>query len=61
VDCETLLVADEGQALILLTARPGTPAQERLQLLRVIGEQDLAPVAPESLRPAQQRPRSARP
>ena len=43
VDCETLLVADEGQALILLTARPGTPAQERLELLRVIGQQDLAP------------------
>jgi hypothetical protein len=45
VDCETLLVADEGQVLILLTARAGTPAQERLELLRVIGQQDLAPSA----------------
>lgn len=45
VDCETLLVADEGQALVLLTARPGTPAGERLELLRVIGQQDLAPDA----------------
>ncbi len=43
VDCETLLSTDDHQALVLLTARPGTPAAEQLALLRVVGTQDLAP------------------
>jgi transcriptional regulator with XRE-family HTH domain len=51
VDCETLLVADEGQVLILLTARPGTPAQQRLELLRVVGRQDLEPDTRTGARP----------
>ncbi|MCF2128319.1 helix-turn-helix transcriptional regulator [Strepomyces sp. STD 3.1] len=43
LDCEVLLSDGHSQQLIVHSARPGTPAYERLALLRVIGVQDLAP------------------
>ncbi len=42
VECEVLLGAGHGQQLIVYTARPGSVAQERLDLLRVVGLQDLS-------------------
>ncbi|MCX5340641.1 helix-turn-helix transcriptional regulator [Streptomyces atratus] len=41
LDCEVLVTADCGQRLVIHTARPGTGTYERLQLLRVVGLQDL--------------------
>jgi transcriptional regulator with XRE-family HTH domain len=41
LDCEVLLSSRHDQRLIVYTARPGTEAHERLQLLRVVGMQDL--------------------
>jgi transcriptional regulator with XRE-family HTH domain len=41
LDCEVLLSPDHDQQLIVYTARPGTESYERLQLLRVVGLQDL--------------------
>ncbi|MQY32656.1 hypothetical protein SRB17_06100 [Streptomyces sp. RB17] len=43
LDCEVLLSADHRHHLVLHTARPGTESYERLQLLRVVGLQDMAP------------------
>ncbi|MFJ3795323.1 helix-turn-helix transcriptional regulator [Streptomyces sp. NPDC090088] len=43
LDCEVLLNADTHQQLVVHTARPGTESYERLQLLRVVGLQDMAP------------------
>ncbi|MEV8567876.1 helix-turn-helix transcriptional regulator [Streptomyces sp. NPDC051322] len=43
LDCEVLMGADQGQVLVVHSARPGTEAHERLQLLRVLGLQDLSP------------------
>jgi transcriptional regulator with XRE-family HTH domain len=43
LDCEILLSAAHDQLLIVHTARPGTESHERLQLLRVVGLQDLSP------------------
>ena len=43
LDCEVLLSHDHHQLLIVHTARPGTESYERLQLLRVVGLQDMAP------------------
>lgn len=41
--CEVLTSAETGQNLVILYPRPGTDAQEKLDLLRVIGQQDLTP------------------
>ncbi|WP_053661560.1 helix-turn-helix transcriptional regulator [Streptomyces sp. MMG1121] len=41
LDCEVLLTDDRRHQLILHTARPGTASHERLQLLRVVGVQDM--------------------
>jgi transcriptional regulator with XRE-family HTH domain len=41
LDCEVLLSAGHDQSLVVYTARPGTESYERLQLLRVVGLQDL--------------------
>ncbi|MEV0094085.1 helix-turn-helix transcriptional regulator [Streptomyces sp. NPDC050738] len=46
LDCEVLAVAERGQNLIVHSARPGTEAYERLQLLRVVGLQDFSPQLP---------------
>ncbi|MFD4526692.1 helix-turn-helix transcriptional regulator [Streptomyces sp. NPDC058470] len=43
--CEVLLNPAHDQLLIVHTARPGTESHERLQLLRVVGLQDLTPSA----------------
>ncbi|MEU2334571.1 helix-turn-helix transcriptional regulator [Streptomyces sp. NPDC006654] len=43
LDCEVLLNADTHQQLVIHTARPGTESHERLQLLRVLGLQDMTP------------------
>ncbi|MFE4216731.1 helix-turn-helix transcriptional regulator [Streptomyces sp. NPDC056844] len=43
LDCDVLLSDGHSQQLIVHSARPGTPAYERLELLRVIGLQDLSP------------------
>lgn len=43
LDCEFLLSSGDHQLLIVHTARPGTESHERLQLLRVVGLQNLAP------------------
>lgn len=46
LDCEVLAHLEHTQQLVVHTARPGTDAHEKLQLLRVVGLQDLtAPVA----------------
>jgi hypothetical protein len=39
--CETLLGGVSGQTLVVLFPKPGTDAGEKLELLRVIGTQDL--------------------
>ncbi|NUS10705.1 MAG: helix-turn-helix domain-containing protein [Streptomyces sp.] len=41
LDCEVLLSAGHDQMLVVYTARPGSESYERLQLLRVVGVQDL--------------------
>jgi transcriptional regulator with XRE-family HTH domain len=41
VDCQALLTEDESQALIVLTAAPGSDAAGKLDLLRVIGTQSV--------------------
>ena len=46
LDCEVLLTSRGNQQLVIHTARPGTKAQQRLELLRVIGLQDLTPTDP---------------
>ncbi|MFE3162186.1 helix-turn-helix transcriptional regulator [Streptomyces sp. NPDC059224] len=43
LDCEVLHNADTHQQLVIHTARPGTDSHERLQLLRVVGLQDMTP------------------
>ncbi|MDT0300886.1 helix-turn-helix transcriptional regulator [Streptomonospora wellingtoniae] len=41
LDCEVLLSPEHDQRLVVYTARPGSESRERLELLRVIGLQDL--------------------
>jgi hypothetical protein len=48
LDCEVLLNPEYDQNLIIYTARPGTESYERLQLLRVVGLQDLTVGQPSS-------------
>ncbi|MGD3112594.1 helix-turn-helix transcriptional regulator [Streptomyces sp. YGL11-2] len=43
LDCEVLLSDGHSQQLIVHSARPGTQTYERLELLRVVGLQDLTP------------------
>lgn len=43
LDCQMLLDPDQGQALLVFTAAPGSDAESKLDLLRVIGTQPLAP------------------
>ena len=41
LDCDTLLVHGDDQVLLVYSAAPGTPEAEALELLRVLGLQDL--------------------
>ncbi|MGW5262197.1 helix-turn-helix transcriptional regulator [Microbispora sp. NPDC004025] len=41
LDCEVLLSPEHDQRLVVYTARPGSRSHERLELLRVVGLQDL--------------------
>lgn len=41
LECEVLVSAEHAQRLVVHTARPGTTAHERLELLRVVGLQAL--------------------
>jgi transcriptional regulator with XRE-family HTH domain len=41
VDCETLATDVDGQRLVILSAVPGTEAHGKLQLLRVLGDQNV--------------------
>jgi transcriptional regulator with XRE-family HTH domain len=45
LDCQTLYTADQGQALLILTAAPRTEAAEKLALLAVLGHQRFASAA----------------
>jgi hypothetical protein len=47
---ETLLSQEHHQLLVIHTARPGTESHERLQLLRVVGLQDMVPGGATALR-----------
>lgn len=42
LDCQALINEDQTQALVVLTAQPGTEAYQKLELLAVIGEQSFA-------------------
>lgn len=42
MQCQFLIDPEQGQTLLVLTATPGTPSYERLQLLSVIGTQEIA-------------------
>lgn len=42
LDCEVLLSHEHHHMLVVHTARPGTESYERLQLLRVVGMQDMS-------------------
>lgn len=46
LDCETLLVPDTDQAVVVYSAEPGTPEADSLALLRVLGTQDMQPRRP---------------
>ncbi|WP_069759055.1 helix-turn-helix transcriptional regulator [Streptomyces sp. LUP47B] len=46
LDCEVMVSHEHRHLLVVHTARPGTEAYERLQLLRVVGLQDLTPHEP---------------
>ena len=41
LDCEVMLSPEHDQRLIVYTARPGSESHERLELLRVVGLQDM--------------------
>jgi transcriptional regulator with XRE-family HTH domain len=43
LDCQILFTQNQAQALLVFTAQPGTEGHEKLQLLSVIGTQQLGP------------------
>ena len=45
VQCQLLHDHDQGQALLVYTATPGTDSYQRLQLLSVIGTQRISPTS----------------
>src|SRR5699024_5762219 len=42
LDCDMLIAPDADQTVIVYSAGPGTPGAQALQLLRVIGSQELS-------------------
>jgi transcriptional regulator with XRE-family HTH domain len=51
LDCDVLEVHGDDQVLLVYSAAPGTPAAEALQLLRVIGLQDVGHTSTDYARP----------
>jgi hypothetical protein len=47
LDCDSLLLPDVDQRLIVYSAAPGTPEADALALLRVVGLQDMTEPAPD--------------
>lgn len=45
VDCQVLFTEDQSQALLVLTAAPRTEAEQKLQLLGVLGHERFAPAS----------------
>ncbi|MET9213253.1 MULTISPECIES: helix-turn-helix transcriptional regulator [unclassified Nocardia] len=43
LDCDTMLVPDSGQTILIYSAAPGTPTASALELLRVTGLESFAP------------------
>ncbi|KQQ00749.1 MULTISPECIES: helix-turn-helix transcriptional regulator [unclassified Rathayibacter] len=43
VDCQALFTENQAQVLLVLTPRPGSPADEAMRLLAVVGEQRFTP------------------
>lgn len=39
LDCQALFTEDQSQALLVLTAAPGTEGHDKLQLLAVLGQE----------------------
>ncbi len=46
VDCEVLATSDDGQRLVILSARPGTEDADRLRLIGVLGDERTEALAP---------------
>jgi hypothetical protein len=44
VVCEVLVIPERDQRVILYTADPGSPSDQAIRLLEVVGTQSLAPV-----------------
>jgi transcriptional regulator with XRE-family HTH domain len=42
VDCEVLMISERDQHVVLYTAEPGSSGHEAMQLLKVVGTQDLS-------------------
>jgi transcriptional regulator with XRE-family HTH domain len=42
VDCQALFTEDQAQALLVLTPRPASTAEDKIRLLAVLGQQDFA-------------------
>jgi hypothetical protein len=47
LDCDSLLLPEVDQRLIVYSAAPGTPEADALALLRVVGLQDMTEPAPD--------------
>ncbi len=47
VDCQVLFTEDQSQALLVLTAPPGSDGEQKLRLLGVLGQQRFTRTAPE--------------
>ncbi|MEV6214296.1 helix-turn-helix transcriptional regulator [Nocardia sp. NPDC051833] len=45
LDCDTMLVPDSGQTVLIYSAAPGTPTASALELLRVTGLESFTPTA----------------
>lgn len=43
LDCQTLAIEGGGQSLLVYTAAPGSESRDKLDLLRVVGDQRFAP------------------
>ena len=60
LQCQVLVTHDQGQALLVFTAAPGSEDHSKLQMLSVIGTQHLAPRRSQPFQPAEDTPNAAR-